>query len=175
MDLRWRFHPGLYVGIQYEIMHATLTKVEEDGLLVQGDIPGTETGLTSGIGFRLHLDTRDNVFSPSSGRFCQAATSFFTESLGSDHSFPRYPLDLREYITLLPDYVLAAQAYLQANTGEPPFYLMPLFGGSSIMRGYYAGRYRDRNMAAFQVELRAPVWRRLGLVGFAGMGAHPNG
>ena len=38
------------------------------------------------------------------------------------------------------------------------------------MRGYYRGRYRDKNMIAFQMEYRIPVWWRLGLVGFVGFG-----
>jgi hypothetical protein len=41
-----------------------------------------------------------------------------------------------------------------------------------MMRGYFQGRYRDRNMMAFQMEYRVmPVWWRLGVVGFYGLGA----
>ena len=38
------------------------------------------------------------------------------------------------------------------------------------MRGYYEGRYRDKDMIAFQMEYRLPVWWRFGLVGFVGFG-----
>ena len=38
------------------------------------------------------------------------------------------------------------------------------------MRGYYFGRYRDRNMIAFQTEYRFPLFWRLGGVGFVGFG-----
>jgi outer membrane translocation and assembly module TamA len=38
------------------------------------------------------------------------------------------------------------------------------------MRGHYQGRYRDRQMVAAQAEYRVPVWWRLGVVGFAGVG-----
>ena len=39
------------------------------------------------------------------------------------------------------------------------------------MRGYYEGQYRDKNMIAFQMEYRiTPVWWRVGLVGFLGVG-----
>jgi outer membrane protein assembly factor BamA len=166
----WRFHPALYAGIQVEIIHATLSRIEEGGLLDQGDIPGAEKGLTSGLGFLFSLDSRDNIFAPSSGRFYQTSISVFDGRLGSDYAFFRYHVDLREYIPLFAGHVLGVQAVFQANTGEPPFYSMPLFGGASLMRGYYAGRYRDRNLLAFQMEYRLPVWRRFGLVGFAGIG-----
>jgi len=53
---------------------------------------------------------------------------------------------------------------------EQPFDLMPQLGGDVLLRGYFAGRYRDRQLLALQGEYRTPVWWRLGLVGFAGIG-----
>ena len=38
------------------------------------------------------------------------------------------------------------------------------------MRGLYTGMYRDRKYLASQIELRIPVWKRLGLVTFLGCG-----
>jgi hypothetical protein len=39
------------------------------------------------------------------------------------------------------------------------------------MRGYYLGRFRDRNMIAVQAEYRiVPIWWRLGAVVFGGFG-----
>ncbi len=38
------------------------------------------------------------------------------------------------------------------------------------MRGYYLGRYRDKEMIVLQTEYRMPVWRRFGIVGFGGLG-----
>jgi hypothetical protein len=39
------------------------------------------------------------------------------------------------------------------------------------MRGYYLGRYRDKNMIAIQAEYRwLPAIWRFGIVGFAGFG-----
>jgi len=60
-------------------------------------------------------------------------------------------------------------------TNNPPFQLLSLFGGRERMRGYYEGRYRDKNMMVFQMEYRVmPVWWRLGLVGFLGFGDVSN-
>jgi len=42
-------------------------------------------------------------------------------------------------------------------------------GGRSHSRGYDRGRYRDHVLIAFQAEHRFDVWRRFGLVGFAGL------
>ena len=38
------------------------------------------------------------------------------------------------------------------------------------MRGYYAGRYRDKNAGFLQAEYRVPLFWRIGAVGFADMG-----
>jgi hypothetical protein len=51
-----------------------------------------------------------------------------------------------------------------------PFQLLSKLGGSVMMRGYYEGRYRAYDMIIFQTEYRFPVWRRFGLVVFAGLG-----
>ena len=39
------------------------------------------------------------------------------------------------------------------------------------MRGYYLGRYKDKNYAAAQAELRYRFMARFGIVGFAGTGS----
>jgi outer membrane translocation and assembly module TamA len=59
----------------------------------------------------------------------------------------------------------------QSLTGSrSPFYLLPQMGSDEMMRGYYQGRYRDRNYVAGQTELRYRVDNRFGVVGFVGAG-----
>ena len=43
-------------------------------------------------------------------------------------------------------------------------------GSSSYQRGYYDGRYADKNLIALQTEYRTPVYKRFGAVVFAGLG-----
>ena len=47
---------------------------------------------------------------------------------------------------------------------------MPSLGGQNLMRGYFAGRFRDRKAVAAQYELRLAVWRRLGGTIFGSLG-----
>jgi len=54
--------------------------------------------------------------------------------------------------------------------GDPPFYELCLFGLRSDIRGYQAGRYRDRLMYAVQSEYRKTLGQRWGVVLFAGAG-----
>ena len=48
--------------------------------------------------------------------------------------------------------------------------LMAELGGTSSMRGYYEGRYRDKHSLEATVELRQHVWKRNGIVVWAGAG-----
>lgn len=54
--------------------------------------------------------------------------------------------------------------------GQSPFYLLPALGSDEMMRGYYSGRFRDRNFLAGQSELRYRFTPRFGVVAFAGTG-----
>lgn len=45
------------------------------------------------------------------------------------------------------------------------------FGSNRDLRGYPVGRYYDDALYALQLEYRAPLWKRLGAVVFAGVGS----
>lgn len=95
----------------------------------------------------------------------------YTDVLGSDYDFTQYELDVRHYFPIRPTHTLAFQGLFESSTGEPPFQQLALLGGGHMMRGYYEGQYRDKNMIALQMEYRViPVWWRVGVVGFLGVG-----
>ena len=165
-----RVRPGLYLGVLYEFKHSKIIEREENGLLAGGDIPGSEGGAAAGAGVTVNWDTRDNIFSTTSGSFYQLSANLFGNSLGSDYEFNECTLDFRHYLPVFCSHILAFQTYLNFMTGHPPYHSLSLFGGQDLMRGHYRGRYRDKIMMAFQMEYRMPVWWRLGLVGFAGCG-----
>ena len=47
--------------------------------------------------------------------------------------------------------------------------MLAMVGQDGRMRGYYEGRYRDRDIVEAQVELRQHVYRRLGCVVWGGV------
>jgi hypothetical protein len=80
-------------------------------------------------------------------------------------------VEYSQYISLAKRLVLGIDIYDNSLIGgQSPFYLMPEMGSDELMRGYYNGRYRDRNYAASQAELRYRLSDRFGVVGFAGTG-----
>jgi hemolysin activation/secretion protein len=67
--------------------------------------------------------------------------------------------------------VFAFQYFVNIMGGDPPFYQLALLGGTKRVRGYYEGRYRDKNAMSTQVEYRSPFWRnRIGFAAFTGTG-----
>lgn len=48
--------------------------------------------------------------------------------------------------------------------------MLPFIGGSYTMRGYYEGRYRDKNAVDATLELRQHIWRRNSAVVWVGAG-----
>jgi outer membrane protein assembly factor BamA len=175
--LQKRVAPDWYAGLALDIAHRELTEVEEGGLLATHAVPGTADGWVIGTGVQVDRDTRDSNVYPTRGSFLKLVTSLNDGRLGSDYDFSAFALDVRRYVPLGPWQVLALRAVGLGTTATPPFDLLPALGGDTLLRGYYAGRYRDRNLVAFQAEARTPFWRRLGAVAFLALGqvAHDPG
>jgi hypothetical protein len=165
-----RFAPGWYAGFTFQIAHRALLEVEEGGLIDTGAAPGAEDGRIIGLGALLTRDTRSSTVFPTSGSYHQLQASLYDGLFGSRYDFGTITLDLRKYFTALPSHVVALRALGVAFPGSPPFDYMPQLGGDVLLRGYFAGRYRDRDLLAFQAEYRAPVVWKIGVVGFAAAG-----
>ena len=168
---RIQVQPGLYLHGGYRLIHSRLRTIEADGELFARSIPGTDGGVVSEIRIGITRDTRDHSVAARRGTWARLLTAVSSTRLGSDFAFRRLTLDARQYVDLARDYSGAAQVQLDVAAGTVPFDQLPMVGADSAMRGYHRGRFRDRNAATAQVELRTPMWRRTGLVLFAGAGA----
>lgn len=141
------------------------------------EIPrGSEGSANLGFGLGLLYDNRHNVLNVRDGIFSELAFLRYDDIWGSDFSFTSVISDNRIYRPVNKRDVFAAQLLGQFNIGNPPFNQMALMGGESIMRGYYTGRFRDKNQIATQVEYRflpLPLGftKRWGAAVFAGTGA----
>jgi len=169
VGVKKKFLGHLFAGVQYDFEQMTMEKVEPGGMLEDGEIPGSRGGLFSGFGVSLDWDTRDAVLYPRKGVFFQITADTYGAMTGSDFAFTSLKLDCREYFLVAPDQVLALQAYVRSTAGEVPFHKLAFLGGESLMRGYYKGRFRDKDILAVQAEYRVMVTKRIGVVGFAGL------
>jgi hypothetical protein len=169
-SLQVRIARGVYAGALFQLQHMNPSDYDVDGALRAGAIPGSSEGTASGLGVVVRYDTRDHIYQPSSGSNHQCSAVWFGSGLGSDYTFVVTSVDLRWYRGLFGSHVIALQTYDVFISGEAPFQMLGLLGGSYWMRGHYRGRYRDRNLITAQVEYRLPVWWRFGAAGFAGAG-----
>jgi len=161
---------NFFAGLQYNYDHYKFLKFDPQGALIKDIIPGSRGGTISGFGLLVKWDSRDNVFVTSSGRYFQLLATLNSSLFASDYNFAKFKMDLRSYFPVFKSHVLALQGVFQAESGTTPFMAMPKFGGDTMMRGYYSGRYRDKILAAVQAEYRLPIWSRFGLAGFVGFG-----
>ena len=75
----------------------------------------------------------------------------------------------RHFLALGRGHVLGLDGRVEAAGGDVPFTLLPAIGGSSGLRGYLEGRWRDRWLWAAQGEWRFPIAWRLRAAVFGGV------
>ncbi len=156
------------ISLLYETQ--TLSELRSDRSLGRGTITGSKGGRTAGAGVVFHWDTRDNIFTPSSGHYYLLTLRTSGRAIGSDFNFTYVNLDLRTFMRSAERSVFGIQALATMTAGNVPFYILPQLGGSDVMRGYFEGRYRDKDLLAVQLEYRVPLFWRIGGAFFAGAG-----
>lgn len=104
------------------------------------------------FGAVLEFDSRDNTSSPSKGVFLKSDNTYrpaFDRTTGFRSTFTA---DF--FAPLWKGGCLAFDLYGDFSSSGSYWMNWGKFGGDSRMRGYYAGRYRDRNNISAQMELR---------------------
>lgn len=166
--------PGLFAGVQYNLVEMYDLRYDNNSSInmESSKVTGTSPNgsLSSGAGFDLEYDDRNNIFFPTKGQDIELSNFFYNTVFGSGYNFTNLTLDARKYIGLWKENVLAVQTFFNLNTGNIPFRLMGTLGSDAYMRGYYSGIYRNNNAMAFQTELRKTIWGPLGMIAFAGFG-----
>ena len=119
---------------------------------------------SSGLGFALEHDTRDNIFTPNRGWIGAFDATFYDERIGSANDFQSYRAHVFAYYPVAKDWVVALRADARAARGEVPFYMLPFVD----MRGIPAARFQDTNVALLETEVRYDLDSRWSLIGFLG-------
>jgi hypothetical protein len=109
------------------------------------------------------LDTRDEPGNPRRGTTLGLALTRYDERTSREFQFNRLSLDARQFLGFGPGrrHVIAVRAlgsFDRPDSGSRvPFYLQSALGGSHILRGFRAFRFRDENLIAFSGEYRFDV------------------
>lgn len=169
-----KLFPSIYAGLRYQYENFQLTATQPGGELSNGTIPGSKGSTSSAAGIVALFDSRDTVFYPSQGLFASFSISNNARFLGTTDPFVRYVADIVSYHRFSHRGILALNYYASFISGNPPFSQLSFLGGSKRLRGYYEGRYRDKNAWLLQAESRWTIYKRWGGVVFAGAGATGN-
>lgn len=165
----WRVWNKLYVGLGY-----LGGDVETRLRFTLPDTPFFDPSLKLDIGayaIPIEFDTRDHEQFPRNGWLVNGRAMFYRESAGGDFDAETFKISVNHYRPMREQDVLAFRATVTSTGGDDvPFFLLSTFGGSTDLRGYPSGRYRDRMMYALQSEYRWQFSDRWIFTGFAGFG-----
>ena len=170
-----QLRPNLFFGIEADFQRMSKVEFKPSPEAPPFDLPlGYEGSTNIGLGVGLVYDDRHNVLNVRKGNFGELAYLRYSPAI-STFGFNAVLMDTRIFRPVGKNSVFAWQAIGQFFSGDVPFNQLALLGGDSMMRGYYLGRFRDKNQIATQAEFRMlplPLGfsKRIGAAAFAGTG-----
>ena len=171
LSLRYLFTPDFRAGFISLIEDNRFSHLQADGMLASGQVIGVEGGRSQGIGLSMRYDTLEDAYAPRHGRVLNISYLRAAPIFGSDFDYSSTDINAKTFLALGPKDVLGTQIFAGQGTGELPFFNLYQLGGKNLLRGYYYGRYRDRNMLVVQTEWRHSLLGPWGSAVFAGAGA----
>lgn len=167
IDFLARVAPSFYIGPKVEFQYVKARKVRNPELW------GTEALRTTNFsaGFTMSYDTRDCETAAQKGVRVMVEQLFFPRGMGNhEYNFSMTEFTASHYTGLWKGAVLATQIHGRFTYGNTPWGMLSTLGGSNNMRGYYDGRFRDKNEADIVAELRQHIYGRSGAVAWIGAG-----
>lgn len=170
-DMEWRLTKGLYLGPAVRFLHVNAKDLHNESIW----LPYPHAVSSIAFGGRLQYDLRDNLTAPNSGLLLEVTQLFYPRFIGNgSRSFSSTEIAANKYMRAWTNSVIAVRCHALLTYGHTPWCAMAYIGGNN-MRGYYEGRYRDKNEFDLTVELRQYLFRRSGVVGWLGVASvFPN-
>jgi len=165
-EFQRRIVPTWYVGGRFMLMRTKTTF-----LLPGGDVE--ELTNMNNIGFVVVKDSRDNVYNPTTGTNLNLKTKHYRSFINSNYTFDAYEFDYNKFFKLDEQRVLVARLAMNIATGEVPFEGHNVVGRDDI-RGYTDGKHRAEQVYSLQSEYRWNIYKKLGMVAFAGVATAVN-
>lgn len=126
---------------------------------------------SSGASVLFSYDSRDFVANPSRGQVLNLSWTRYSPAIASDNRFDALDAQYNLYHAINSTNLLAWEVYSRFTSGHVPWTMQSLLGDSHHLRGYYEGRYRNRNMLTSQLEWRKKLSWRHGVVAWLGAGS----
>jgi len=152
-----------YLGLSaryLDISQAIDLDIEEDGFNIESNIRAP------GVGVHLDFDSRDLPSNAYQGRYLELKAIASHQSNSEADSYQSYHARFRSYHPLRDSLVLAWEINGCARSGQVPLWDTCRLG----LRGFPATDYLGKQSLYAQAELRWRIYKRWGMVGFAGAG-----
>lgn len=160
--------PKTYIGplINYRVTQAR--NIEDDYAYLWQGQDKTVRAYTAGVSFT--YDSRDFMLNASRGIFLQIDQTFTPRCFGNgNYNFSSTEATFATYGRLWKGAILAGELHGMFNYGYTPWAFLAEVGSNDRMRGYYAGRYADKNVIEGQLELRQHIKGRNGVVAWVAL------
>lgn len=173
LEAEKRFWPAMYTGFSLGFENYHFTDKEAGGIFTTDQAILHKTGgSVVYAGISQTYDTRNSNNYTTKGMMAKVSFQYAPDFWGKENfTGSLIKANIRSFWSLTPKFVIGVNGLFHTIQGKnTPFYLLPQMGNDEMMRGYYTGRYRDRNLMAAQAELRYRYNNRFGAVVFGGGG-----
>jgi Omp85 superfamily domain len=134
------------------------------------DIPefnGTEFSSTlSEATMILNFDSRNNVFTPTSGVFLELSGTYSDTWFGGEDQYGRIGASALGFFPAARKVVIGIRYESRFSLGAVPFWARPIIS----MRGVPLTKYQNKNTTLMEAEIDWNLYKRWSLVGFTGIG-----
>jgi outer membrane protein assembly factor BamA len=114
-------------------------------------LPATpRTSKIGGLTPSLTYDSRDTLFTTSSGTYVEAGLGFFGSAFGGDDEYQKVGIIPMQFLPLHRTVTLGLRGDFGFSYGAPPFYVRPYVS----LRGAPIMRYQRDNLAQGEAEVR---------------------
>ncbi|MGC4016476.1 MAG: BamA/TamA family outer membrane protein [Luteolibacter sp.] len=183
--VKWKLDPERRwdVGINYRYADVTVSFPDINSRnRALADPTGRQYGFNKGLlrtfqgfdstigslGFTIGYDTRDNLFTPTSGIYSELGVTFNDAAFGGSSTFQLFDWTGLWFTPVFSkDLILGLRGDFHSSAGDIPFYYRP----SIDLRGTPKGRYQGEHVAYTEAELRWQFDPRWSVLAFGGTGA----
>ncbi|WP_028079051.1 BamA/TamA family outer membrane protein [Solimonas soli] len=165
-----RIAPATWAGLGWSVVQMHASQLEDGQANAILATPAGRSDFASGLSAHLLHDTRDFAPNPARGQVLSLDYAAYAPAFGGEERFDALTARYALYQALDARSILAFELYGDFRSGDVPWNLLPALGNDARMRGYYNGRYRDRDVVSTQLEWRHQFAWRHGMTLWAGAG-----
>ncbi len=115
---------------------------------------GQDRQVGNDIGFGLIAEDRDSEFNPTEGYRYEAGIELSGPYFGSEFHYAKLHLQLRNYVEILPNIILAQKIEGTHIVGDAPFWKRSALGDKEGLRGFHKERFLGDSSVLHVLEAR---------------------